>query len=137
MYYKLSTNVNLNVIESEMGVRFRFPDLYDAVPIIDGLNEELLPIITSENPEHIDFGIWGILPQNFKENWADFQNIRNTLNLDIRTIDSNSDYKEALEKRRCVVVVSGLFASFNFRGQIYPVYIFPKKSENLFPCSYL
>lgn len=129
MYYKLSNTISRNSIESEVGLKFRFPDLYESSPIIDGLNEELLPIIIKNNSEAIEFGIWGILPEQYKEEWSDFQNIRNTLNLDVRSIDLNSDYHQALIHRRCAVVVSGFFASYNFQGQIYPVYVYPKKGE--------
>jgi len=129
MYYKLSNRYSFDIIESEIGIKFRFPDLFEASPIVDGLNEEILPIVTSENSDRIEYGIWGILPDDFKEDWQDFQKIRNTLNIDLRSIDEKSDYQDALENRRCVVLVSGFFASYNFQGQIYPIYIYPKNAK--------
>ncbi|WP_299226251.1 SOS response-associated peptidase family protein [uncultured Psychroserpens sp.] len=126
MYYKLSNSASLNVIEFSMDAKFRFPDVYKTSPIIDGLNEELLPVITNEKPETLEFAIWGMLPDNFRDEWSVFQKIRNTLNIDVRAINAHSDYKVALQERRCVVVVSGFFASYNYQGQVYPIYVYPE-----------
>ncbi|MGS2727035.1 SOS response-associated peptidase family protein [Psychroserpens sp. BH13MA-6] len=120
--------MDLNTIESKTGLPFRFPNLYNSSEIIDGLYEESLPVITIDRPDEINLAIWGILPQNYREDWQVFQQVRNTLNLDIRSIHQDEEHENALMHRRCVVIVSGFFASFNYQGQVYPVYIYSKQN---------
>ena len=123
MFYKVSNIATVDTIESTYGATFRFPHLHSREALVDGLNEEILPIITANTPDQLNFGIWGLLPQGYKEDWADFQKVRNTLNLDIKDIRNEDWLLEPLKNRRCVVMITGFFASFSFEGQIYPVYI--------------
>lgn len=123
MFYKVSNIATVNAIESAYGAAFRFPHLHSREALIDGLNEEILPIITRENQDEVNFGIWGLLPHGYRDNWADFQKVRNTLNIDITDITNEDWLIQPLKERRCIVLITGFFASFSFEGQIYPVYI--------------
>ncbi|MEM6517675.1 MAG: SOS response-associated peptidase family protein [Bacteroidota bacterium] len=127
MYYKLSNNFSIDDIEDFGYLKFKFPDAYQKRLIVDGLQEEVLPVILSENPGVIDFGIWGLLPQNFKEDWFVFQSTGNTLNTHTSTVLSNSYYNEVLLQRRCCILVSGFFASYYSNGEVFPIYVYSKK----------
>src|SRR5690554_3464345 len=83
MFYKLSNTTDLMSIESTFDAKFKFPLLYRTSPIINGLSEQSLPIITMDQSQSIDYAIWGLLPQNFNEGWESFQNLSNTLNMSL------------------------------------------------------
>ena len=131
MFYKLSNISNKLILEKELGLSFKHPNIYKPNPIINGLNESLLPIITSENSNIISHGIWGILPENFEGDWQNFQNVINTLNVSKEKLSTNQLYKDAFENRRCLIIVSGFFTNYYKDGKIYPYYIY-EKSERPF-----
>ncbi len=123
MYYRLSNNYTIDDIKKVYGLDFKFPSIYEEKLIIDGLNEAVVPMVSQELCNTVDFGIWGILPQNFKEDWSVFQSARNTLNLNIEDIDGGNQNDQFGFDRRCCIMVSGFFASFYHKGLVYPIYV--------------
>lgn len=123
MYYNLSNIASVDEMKSLFDVTFKYPDIYLKRPLINGLNEELLPIITDKNIHEIDFGIWGILPEDYKEDWGVFQKTMNTLNLSLSDLDSSDRFSL---NRRCIIIVTGFFLSYIYKGEIYPFYTYQK-----------
>lgn len=123
MYYKLSNNFNVKDVESKYNLTFKYPHLHKKRPIVNGLNEEILPIVLNTSSNKVDFGIWGLLPQDAKDDWSVFQEIENTLNIDSNALRTNQKHLKTLEKRRCCILVSGFFASYFHKGKIFPIYI--------------
>lgn len=126
MYFRLSNNFIIEDVEKVYGLDFKFPSIYEKQLVIDGLRESILPIISNENVNTIDYGIWGILPQNFTEGWRMFQNVRNTLNLNIDDVIEGGQFGF---ERRCCILVSGFFASFFYQGEVYPIYVHSAKDN--------
>ncbi len=125
MFYKLSNTATINEIEEEFQAKFEFPNLYEPSAVINGLDESTLPIITSNNLKQIRFGIWGMLPQSLEENWKVFQNLTNTLNINVEHLDWDDFlYAEALDRRRCIIITTGFFTSALFNGKVYPHYVY-------------
>ncbi|WP_370000083.1 SOS response-associated peptidase family protein [Winogradskyella sp.] len=129
MFYKLSNTATLVDIENEFDSKFKFPSIYQQSHLINGLSEQLLPVITLNEPNTINYAIWGLLPQNFKEDWGSFQNLTNTLNLAIETIDDIDWVNSLLNQQRCLVIVTGFFTSYEFEGEIYPFYVHDKNHK--------
>jgi putative SOS response-associated peptidase YedK len=123
MYYKLSNTAERETLESHFAVPFKYPNLFKPLQVINGFHEETLSIITSEEPNHISFGIWGILPQQYQEDWKYFQSITNTLHINDSKIHSDSWYKNAVRHRRCLILVTGFFTAFLREGVIYPYFV--------------
>lgn len=123
MYYKLSNTSDRERLERSFGAFFKHPKLYRPEVVINGHNESNLPIITSNEPSSINLGIWGILPEFYKDDWAKFQSLTNTLTIDERHIQGDLWYKESLEKRRCLILVTGYFTTFLKDGVTYPYHI--------------
>ena len=123
MFYKLSNIASIDSIESAFGATFRFPNLHTRDVLIDGLNEEIVPIIRANTQHQIDYGVWGLLPTDYKEDWDVFQKVTNTLNFDVDKIKSEPWLNDALKNRRCVVLITGFFSSYEYDGKVYPVYI--------------
>ncbi|CAM1333435.1 SOS response-associated peptidase family protein [Tenacibaculum aestuariivivum] len=109
MNYKLSNIATKDHIKDFTKLSFKYPYIYKPRLKINGFKEQTIIIITSDNPKIISQGIWGLLPQNYSENWSKFQKIKNTLHTNIKEIKNNILYKEALLKRRCLIIVTGFY----------------------------
>lgn len=132
MYYKLSNTANRSRIEHRFGVSFKHPNLYRPEVVINGLNEVNVSIITSEQPDLISLGIWGILPEDYTDEWTTFQNVTNTLHLDPDAIASQSWSSKSLERRRCLFIVTGFFTSYLRDGVVYPYHVGLKSGAPFF-----
>ncbi|WP_452219642.1 SOS response-associated peptidase family protein [Lacinutrix salivirga] len=125
MFYKLRNTASLDQIEQEFNKPFVYPKLYKPAKVINGLVESSLPIISIEQPEVIEFSIWGLLPVNFEDNWEIFQNISNTLNINISGVNEDDPFvAEALNKRRCLVVVTGFFTTYIQNGKLQSFHVY-------------
>ncbi|WP_052184208.1 SOS response-associated peptidase family protein [Psychroserpens sp. Hel_I_66] len=132
MFYKLSNTCDVLEIEKEFGTTFRYPNLYKPKAIIDGLKESQLPIITSQNLSHVDYSIWGLLPEGYDDNWNTFQDFTNTLNTNIQSNDLNEEiYSDSLDKRRCLVIVNGFFSTKISDGKLR-THLIHLKNQNPF-----
>jgi len=123
MYYKLSNIAERRLIEEEFGIAFKHPKLYQPCPVINGFNEEILPVITAKQPDFILYAIWGILPEQYEDDWAEFQKITNTLNVTEDSINSDIWYAGAFYARRCLIITTGFFTSYISNGTVYPYYV--------------
>lgn len=123
MFYKLSNAAKKSQIEKDLNLRFKYPNLYSPNLIINGLTEASISIVTMRDREEINLAIWGLLPQNYKEDWNTFQEASNTLNLNLDQIRSNQWMKSALEHRRSLILVSGFFSYLLRNDKLYTYYI--------------
>lgn len=123
MYYKLSITADLKSLEDEFGIPLEYANLYKPAQVINGLGEETIFVITGENRDRMTPAIWGILPEEYSDDWHVFQNISNTLNLDERSFYNGSWFSSAIEARRCLIVATGFFTAYLHQGTIYPYYV--------------
>ncbi len=124
MFYKLSNTASRKKIEKVLQIPFKYPNIYKPKTVIKGMKEATLSIITQEKPNQINYAIWGLLPEEFDDNWSIFQDINNTLNTDLEQIeDRNELYTKSLIYKRCLIVATGFFTSFLFYGKVFPYYI--------------
>ena len=129
MFYKLSNIAEGVELEKQFGIPLEYPELYSKQPIINGLNEENLLVILQDKPQVLSIAIWGILPENFNDDWQMFQNVSNTLNLEAETLKHDRWYCDALYERRCLIIVSGYFATLLSKGKLYPYYVYKKSKK--------
>ncbi|MDF0715241.1 SOS response-associated peptidase family protein [Muricauda sp. 334s03] len=123
MIYKLSNEAERDVIEKEFGIPFRYPNLFRPNPIINGFHETNLGVVTMENQNEITFAIWGLMPQDFKEDWHIFQDNANTLNVQMVELESIAWMQESFKKRRCLVIVTGFYTHLLENGNTCSYYI--------------
>lgn len=132
MFFRLSNAADLHQIEETSGLSFKYPNLYNPRMLIDGLVESSLSIITMENPLEIDFAIWGLMPNGYKEDWIVLQNAQNTLNLTLDEVRQTAWMQSLLKTNRSLVLVSGFFTYYLKDGKIYPYYISLQNEEPLY-----
>ncbi|MBO0321429.1 SOS response-associated peptidase family protein [Muricauda sp. CAU 1633] len=123
MIYKLSNVAERTEIEEEFGLHFKYPHLYTPSAIIDGFKETNISVVTTEDKHKISFAIWGLMPQDFKEDWHIFQNNANTLNVQLQDLERVKWMKESFTKRRCLIIVSGFYTHLLKNGKMHTYYV--------------
>ncbi|MDY0779527.1 SOS response-associated peptidase family protein [Tenacibaculum sp. IB213877] len=131
MKYKLSNIASKTLIEDFTKLKLKYPNIYKPKRNIDGLKEQSVSIITMENPNIISQGIWGILPHNFKDSWGAFQKIKNTIHTNKNELFNNILYKEALFKRRCLILATGFYI-YKIKNNKIIRYLVEKKNREPF-----
>lgn len=109
----------------------KYPNIYKPRRIIDGHKEQSVPIVTMDESYCISEGIWGILPQDFQGDWKKFQKLKITLHTNKEEIQRNILYKEALEKRRCLILVTGFYVHHLIDNEV-ETFLVEKKSPTPF-----
>lgn len=123
MIYKLSNAADLDRIEEEFGLRFRYPKLYTPNPLINGTEETNLSVVTMQDKNEITFAIWGLMPQEFREDWDIFQKHANTLNVQLQDLENVEWMKESFNQRRCLIIVSGFYTHLLQNGTTKSYYL--------------
>lgn len=123
MIYKLSNGAGREAIEKEFGIPFRYPNLYRPNPVINGFHEINLSVVTMEEPSDITFAIWGLMPQDFKEDWRIFQENTNSLNVKLEELNSVGWMKGSFAQRRCLIIVTGFYTYLLKNGNTYGYHI--------------
>ncbi|WP_010521806.1 SOS response-associated peptidase family protein [Aquimarina agarivorans] len=136
MKYKFSNTANKESLEDFVGLPLKYPKIYTTKPLISSFEENIMPVITSNSAEAIDYGIWGLLPENYLGDWGVFQSILDTLTVTPEFKKNNVFFKQSTSVKRCVILVTGFFVSHLHNGLIYPYYIFAKKNKPLYLAGY-
>ncbi|MEO8774392.1 MAG: SOS response-associated peptidase family protein [Gelidibacter sp.] len=119
MFYKISNVASKESIENKFHVSFEFPKLYKPQLLIDGLKESTISVITLSDPSKVNYAIWGLLPEDFEDNWSVFQDVVNTLNVKFDTLEAGDGlYDNLLKKRRCVIIATGFFTTLLTDGTV-------------------
>lgn len=122
MCHKLSNTANRYLLEKEFNRLVKYPHLYKKQVLINGLEEATIPIIAMEEKHFIVPAIWGILPEDYTEDWHVFQNAFASLSLNIGSLNNPSWFANALLYRRCLIPITGFFTSYLINGVLYPYY---------------
>ncbi|WP_394747709.1 SOS response-associated peptidase family protein [Spongiimicrobium salis] len=136
MKCKISNTAPKEVLENFTGIPLKYPKLYGTNPLISGFEETIVPLIVQEDTSKIVYGIWGLLPENYEGNWESFQNIMDTLTIDITKVQDNALYAESYNLKRCTVVVTGFFTTYYHQGKTYPYHVYNANKEPLYLAAY-
>ena len=131
MNYKLSNIATKEQIKDFTKLKFKYPHLYKSKRKINGLKEQTICLITMDSPNKIRHGIWGILPQNYNEDWKKFQHIKHSLHTNKKEIKENILFKGSLQTRRCLLIVTGFYTHKLINGEIEN-YLVEKKDQKPF-----
>ena len=136
MRYKFSNIADKNTLERFARVPLKFPKLYQPATVITGFEETIVPIITQENKHFIEFGIWGLLPKDYDEDWETFQNVIDTLTVFYHDTIGNALYGNPDTMKRCVILATGFFTTYLHKGKTYPYYVYRKNEEPFYMAGY-
>ena len=94
------------------------------------MQESLLSVITMEDSKVIQYAIWGVLPEDYEEDWKEFQNQWNTLNISVDRLLSDVWYARSMMHRRCLIIATGFFTFSIREGEAHPYLVhLPKKKH--------
>lgn len=127
MEYSLSNTASLTLLQQELRVPCKYPNIYKPKLKIDGQKEQTVSLITMEDSSFITQGVWGILPQDFEGDWKKFQKIKRTLHVKASEISNNILFREAIEKRRCLIIATG-FYMYHLQGKSVQNFLVEKES---------
>ncbi|GGW34635.1 SOS response-associated peptidase family protein [Arenibacter certesii] len=122
MIYKLSNTASDTTLKTTFNIPLKYPYFYRKQILMNGLEEVTIPIITMEESKVMVPAIWGILPENYKDDWETFQEVFNSLNISIQSLGQLSWCNTALMERRCFIPITGYFTSYLINGELYPYY---------------
>lgn len=132
MYLKISNTAERQEMERESNALFKYPNIYNPRILINGLEEVSCPIITMQERQELSWAIWGMLPADFQEDWELFQDMFNTLNLNINMLETDLWFTGSMQSNRCLIPVTGFFTTLLKNGQIFPYHISCKTTKIFF-----
>jgi len=90
-------------VEIEKRFEIEVPDIY--APRYNAAPTQILPVITSEQPQGLSFFRWGLIPS-----WSrDFNIGSKLINARSETITEKASFKVAFKHRRCLVIGDGYY----------------------------
>lgn len=118
------------------GIPLKHSELYQKSYLINGKEETIVPIITKENQHEISFAIWGILPENYDEDWFKFQEHIDTLTIRVDELKNNELFENLKNIKRCLVLVTGFFTHYLKEGKTLQYYISNKSQQPFYLAGY-
>jgi putative SOS response-associated peptidase YedK len=127
-----SLTKNEKELEKRFNATFYSEDLarYNPLPNYNVAPTHMMPVITNQDPSHINIYKWGLIPF-----WAKDQKIGSSMiNARIETIKEKSTYKSTLQKRRCLVPLDGFYEWKTEGKNKYPFRI-QTTDQEIFSCA--
>jgi putative SOS response-associated peptidase YedK len=88
-----------------------------------------LPVITSDNPKQIQLFTWGLIPFWVKDEKNANELRLKTMNARAEELFEKPSFRDAAQKKHCLVLADGFFEWQEVKGKNYPYYIRLKSHE--------
>src|SRR5665213_3222467 len=95
---------------------------------VSGFAHPKLPVITSEDPEHIQLMEWGLVPNWVKNEKIAFEMQNATLNARSETLFEKPSFRSII-KKRCLILINGFYEWQQVAKQKVPYYIHLKSKD--------
>ena len=105
---------------------------YDGVPSLfhaSGFTHPDLLVFTNQAPYKPQFFSWGLIPFWMKDEKKAVQLSNRTLNARGETIFEKPSFRQAAQKRRCLVMIDSFYEHHHYGGQTYPFRIKLRNDE--------
>lgn len=127
---------SINALTGFTGIPLKHPGLYKKSYIITGKEETIVPVITQENQKEISFAIWGLLPENYDDDWLDFQDLVDTLTIKSDELENNVFIEKIKNINRCVILVTGFFTNYLENGKTHQYYVSTTNNQPFYLAGY-
>jgi putative SOS response-associated peptidase YedK len=121
--YFSSISVGFKIIEDRFGARFVQTEAYAPVYSANAFTFPSLPVITADDPGHIQLFQWGLIPFWVKDFEAAAAIRSQTLNARAETVFEKPAFRHLISSRRCLVLVDGFFEWRHIGKRTFPYYI--------------
>ncbi len=130
MCYNIAIFRTKEELELRFNAKFIDPQKYNQFYHVSSFSLPQVPVITNEDPEHIQLFTWGIIPFWVK-NREDADAIRvKTMNARGESIYEKPSFRSAADKHHCIVLIDGFYEWREVHGRNYPYYIRLKSKES-------
>jgi putative SOS response-associated peptidase YedK len=117
-------------IEEQLHVRWEGME-WQPVYHANGFTFQAMPVITQEDPQHVQLFQWGLIPHWVKSK-ADADKLKaQTLNARTETAFEKPSFRGSMMYKRCLIPADGFFEWMDISGKKYPHYI-QLSSKSLF-----
>jgi putative SOS response-associated peptidase YedK len=123
MCYYISITPGQTDIEKVFGALFTQPESYRHVYSASAFSYPLMPIISNENPQAIDFYQWGLITFWVRDIETANKIRQRTLNARSETIFEKPSFRNSILSKRCLVLADGFFEWRHNNKKKYPYYI--------------
>ena len=123
MCYYSSISVSFKLIEDRFGVRFVQSEQFVPVYSASAFTFPCLPVISSEDTQHIVLMQWGLIPFWVKDYEASLTIRQQTLNARAESIFERPAYRYSIATKHCLVLVDGFYEWRHENRKTYPYYI--------------
>jgi putative SOS response-associated peptidase YedK len=96
---------------------------------VSGFTHPELPILTQDSPNEFQLYSWGLVPKWTPNADLATQFANNNLNAKSETLFEKPSFAESIEKKRCLVPITGFFEWREVNKIKYPYYIRMKENE--------
>lgn len=101
MCYYISFTLSRNDIELRFNAKFPHPELFYRVYSTSAFSFPLMPVISDDNPQNIQFYQWGLIPFWVKDNSTVDKIRQRTLNARAETIFEKPAFRHSIRSKRC------------------------------------
>lgn len=129
MCFNVSIKTEQANLENIFNAKFEIENQLQLNYHLSAFNHPVLPVITNENKNFIQFFNWGLIPSWAKDETAAKEISNMTLNAKAETIFEKPSFRESIYKRRCLILVDGFYEWHHHENKKYPFYIFLKNKE--------
>jgi len=129
MCYHNSQKADAKKLAKRYKVKIDKPEKVKPIFHANAFNFQPWPVITAAQPDTVQFLQWGLIPAWVKNHEDAIKMRNNTLNARIETVFEKPSFKEASQKRHCLVPSTGFFEWQTLNGKKYPYFIHLKDEE--------
>ena len=90
---------------------------------VSGFDLPKLPVITNDQPTHIQLFSWGLIPFWVKDKKTAEEVRLKTMNARAESIFEKPSFRHAAEQNHCLILADGFFEWQEYEGKNYPYYI--------------
>ncbi len=128
MCFHMSVSKEAYYLEERFEAGFFDPG-FEPVYHAAAYDHPLLPVISSQDPEHIRRYRWGLIPHWVKDRKGADKLRDMTINARAETLYEKPAFRSSIGKRRCLVIADGFYEWHHHQGKNYPHYIRLKEGE--------
>lgn len=117
----------------ETGKRFGVtnPPEFEPIPHANAFTNPKMPVITSEEPNKVNFYNWGLIPSWIKTKEDANSISKKTANARSETVFEKPSYRNAIKSRRCLIPATGFF-EWRHEGKEKIKHLVTTKDQSIF-----
>ena len=122
MCFHFSLTQKMSSIEEQLHVQWEGME-WQPVYHASGFTFQAMPVVTQEDPDHVQLFQWGLIPHWVKTKDDADKLKAQTLNARVETAFEKPSFRGSMLYKRCLIPADGFFEWMDISGKKYPHYI--------------